>query len=104
MTTSHSRLGVETLVALIGVEATAKLCHFGGGRRVPHYDQFRSWQRRVWLVGDSLTHGYSQPALAAKYQLSLPAVKRMVTTFLRQKRAAERAAAAKTKIASADAR
>ena len=90
----HSGLQVDTLVALIGVEATANLCYFAGGRRVPHYEQFRSWERRVRLLNDYLKHGYTHRDLAAKYGLSFPVVKRIVTTFRRQQRAAEREAAA----------
>jgi hypothetical protein len=93
VTKPHSRLQVDTLVALIGVEATANLCHFGGGHRVPSYDQFRSWERRVRLLNDYLKHGYTHRDLAAKYGLSLPVVKRMVTAFRRQQLQAERMAA-----------
>jgi hypothetical protein len=80
---------VETLVALLGAEATANLCYAGGGRRVPSYAQYLAWQRRLLLVHDWLHNGYSQRALAAKYGLSLPAVKKILTTFRRQTRFAK---------------
>jgi hypothetical protein len=56
---------VDTLVALIGVEATANLGHFGGGHRVPSYDQFRSWERRVRLLNDYLAGAPSEAPRAA---------------------------------------
>jgi hypothetical protein len=95
-----SRLRVETLVDLLGVKGTANLCYVAGGRRVPRYDQFRSWERRVLLINDYLNHGYALHDLAAKYQLSLPVVKRIVTTYLERKRKADRAAAASSAMAS----
>jgi len=85
----RSRLRVETLIALLGAEGTANLCYFGGGRRVPSYAQYLAWQRRLLLVHDWLHNGYSQRALAAKYGLSLPAVKKILTTFRRQTRFAQ---------------
>jgi hypothetical protein len=35
-------------------------------RRVPSYDQFGSWERRVRLLNDYLKHGYTHRDLAAK--------------------------------------
>jgi hypothetical protein len=80
----RSRLRVETLIALLGPEDTATLCQFGGGRRVPSYAQFRAWQRRLLLLNDWLNHGYTHRALAAKYGLSIPVVKKLVTTYRRR--------------------
>jgi hypothetical protein len=65
----------------------------GGGHRVLSYDQFRNWERRVRLLNDYLKHGYTHRDLAAKYGLSMPVVKRIVTTFRCQQLAAERMAA-----------
>ena len=96
----RSRLRVETLIALLGAEGTANLCYFGGGRRVPSYAQYLAWQRRLLLVHDRLHNGYSQRALAAKYGLSLPAVKKLLTTYRRQTRLAERLADTKLALAS----
>ena len=89
-TKQRSRLRVETLIALLGAEGTANLCFFGGGRRVPSYAQYLAWQRRLLLIHDWLHNGYSQRALAAKYGLSLPVVKKLLTTYRRQTRLAER--------------
>jgi len=97
----RSRLRVETLIALLGPEDTATLCQFGGGRRLPSYAQYLAWQRRLLLVHDWLHNGYSQRALAAKYGLSLPAVKKLLTTYRRQTRLAERLAETNRALASA---
>jgi len=88
-TKPRSRLRVETLIALLGAEGTANLCYFGGGRRVPSYAQYLAWQRRLLLVHDWLHNGYSHRALAAKYGLSRPVVKKLLTTYRRQTRLAE---------------
>ena len=87
----RTRLKVETLVSLLGVNATATLCLFGGGRRVPRPEQFQRWQRPVLLFDDWLNRGYSPGALAAKYRLSIPAVRKIVTSLGRQLQAAESA-------------
>jgi hypothetical protein len=87
---------VETLIALLGAE----VCYFGGGRRVPSYAQYLAWQRRLLLVHDWLHKGYSQRALAAKYGLSLPVVKRLVTTFWRQTLRAKKLADTKSALTS----
>jgi Mor family transcriptional regulator len=87
----RTRIKVETLVSLLGVNATFTLCLFGGGRRVPRPEQFQRWQRRVLLFDDWLNRGYSPATLAAKYRLSIPAVKKIVTSFQRQVQAAKRA-------------
>ncbi len=89
VTKPRSRLRDETLIALLGPGDTATLCQFGGGRRVPSHAQYLAWQRRLLLLHDWLHNGYSQRALAAKYGLSLPAVKKLATSYLRQKRLAE---------------
>jgi Mor family transcriptional regulator len=88
---TRTRIKVETLVSLLGVKATATLCLFGGGRRVPRPEQFQRWQRRVHVFDDWLNRGYRPAALAAKYRLSISAVKKIVTSFQRQLRAAESA-------------
>jgi|SRR6266404_5370540 len=77
----HARLRVDTLVALIGVEATANLCHLLGGHRVPRRDQYRTWEQRVRLLHDWLQGGYTQRDLAAKYSLSPAVVKRTLLAF-----------------------
>jgi hypothetical protein len=87
----RTRLKVETLVSLLGVKATATLCLFGGGRRVPRPEQFQRWQRDVHLFDDWLNRGYSPGTLAAKYRLPVPAVKKIVTSFQRQIQAAKSA-------------
>ena len=84
----HSQLSVETLAALIGVKATANLCYLTGGHRVPLYDQYRAWQRKVLIVNDWLNHGYSQPALAAKYGVTPAVVKKTIRAFERKRREA----------------
>jgi hypothetical protein len=92
VTTPRSRLRVETLVSLLGVKATATLCLFGGGRRVPRPEQFQRWQRRVLLFDDWLNRGYRPGTLAAKYRLPIPAVKKILTSFQHQIQAAKSAA------------
>jgi Mor family transcriptional regulator len=87
----RTRIKVETLVSLLGVNATFTLCLFGGGRRVPRPEQFQRWQRRVRLFDDYVNRGYSPATLAAKYRLSIPAVKKIVTSFQRELQAAKRA-------------
>jgi hypothetical protein len=87
----RTRIKVETLVSLLGVNATFTLCLFGGGRRVPRPEQFRRWQRRVLLFDDYVNRAYSPATLAAKYRLSIPAVKKILTSFQRQLQAAESA-------------
>jgi hypothetical protein len=93
----HARLRVATLVALVGVEATANLCYIVGGHRVPRRDQFRTWEQHVRLIHDWLQGGYTQRSLAAKYGLSPAVVKktiRAVELKRRQARLAERRASA----------
>jgi hypothetical protein len=91
----HSRLRVETLVALIGVKATANICYFVGGHRVPRYDRYRAWEQRVRLVHDWLQGGYTQRSLAAKYGLAPAVVKKVIRTVELKRREARLARTAR---------
>jgi hypothetical protein len=82
----HARLRVETLVSLIGIQATTNLCCLLGGHRVPRRDQFRTWEQRVRLLHDWLQGGYTQRDLAAKYCVSTSVVKKTIRAFERKRR------------------
>jgi hypothetical protein len=84
----HARLRVDTLVALVGAEATRALCLIVGGHRVPRRDQFRTWEQRVRLLHDWLQGGYTQYDLAAKYCVSASVVKKTIRAFERKRREA----------------
>jgi Mor family transcriptional regulator len=84
MAKRRTRIQVEQLVAFLPVEQVALLCDFAGGRRIPTPEQFEAWKRRVLLVNDWLNGGYSIWDLAAKYQLSESAVKRMLSIARRK--------------------
>jgi Mor family transcriptional regulator len=84
--TSGHRIRVEELVALFGERMTTRLIRHCGGRRIPRYEQYLRVVRQRLVVYDWLNRGYSQRDLAAKYELSLPYVKRLVARQLRQRR------------------
>jgi Mor family transcriptional regulator len=79
MAKRRTRIRVEELVAFLDVDQVALLCDFAGGRRIPTPEQFEAWKRRVLVVNDWLNGGCSVRDLAAKYQLSESAVKRMLS-------------------------
>jgi hypothetical protein len=84
MVKKRTRIKVEELVAFLDVDQVALLCDFAGGGRIPKPEQFQAWKRRVLLVNDWLNAGYSARDLAAKYQLSGSAVKRMLSIARRK--------------------
>ena len=79
------RIRVEELLALFGTQTTKRLIFHGGGRRLPTKEQYLKALRRVMVVYDWLHGGYTQRDLAAKYELSLPYVKRLITRRLNQR-------------------
>ncbi|HLK09793.1 MAG TPA: Mor transcription activator family protein [Candidatus Binatia bacterium] len=85
----NSRLGVKELLVFFGQDVTTRLIRHGGGRRIPSQRQYRSVLRQLLVVRDWRAGGYSQPALAAKYGISLPHVKRILTQHRRQHPAAK---------------
>jgi Mor family transcriptional regulator len=62
------------------------------GRRKRTREQYLKAVRRVMVVDDWLNRGYSQRDLAAKYELSLPYVKRLITRHLNRRRRQDHAA------------
>jgi Mor family transcriptional regulator len=84
MAKRRTRIQVEELVAFLDVDQVALLCDVAGGRRIPTPKQFEAWKRRVLLVNDWLKGGYSVRDLAAKYQLSESAVKRVLSIARRK--------------------
>jgi Mor family transcriptional regulator len=85
------RLPIELLVGLLGHEKALHLCQYFGGQQLPSLDRLLRWMRRHCLIADYLNNGYTQPALAAKYGLSVPGVKKIITEYLRWRRTEERA-------------
>ncbi|HLY36852.1 MAG TPA: hypothetical protein VKU61_02375 [Candidatus Binatia bacterium] len=88
----RSRIAVEELVALFGERLTKRLIFLCAGRRVPTREQYLKTIRRMMVVHDWLNRGYSQRDVAAKYELSLPYVKRPITQHLNRRRRQEHAA------------
>src|SRR5262245_3853107 len=84
MAKKRMRIQIEELVAFFDVDQVALLCDFAGGRRIPKREQFEAWKRRVLLLSDWLNRGYGVRDLAAKYQLSESAVKRMLSVARRK--------------------
>jgi Mor family transcriptional regulator len=82
----RSRIAVEELIALFGERVTKRLILHCAGRRVPSREQYLKAIRRMMVVDDWLNRGYSQRDLAAKYELSLPYVKRLITQYLNRRR------------------
>ena len=81
----RSRIAIEEMVALFGERVTRRLIFHCSGRRVPTRDQYRKALRRLMVVDDWLNRGYTQRDLAAKYELSVPYVKRLVTQHLNRR-------------------
>jgi Mor family transcriptional regulator len=84
MSERRTRIRVEELASFLSVDQVTLLCDLAGGRRIPAPEQFEAWKRRVLLVNDWLKGGYSVRDLAAKYQLSESAVKRMLSIARRK--------------------
>ena len=82
----RSRISIEELVALFGERLTRRLILHCAGRRVPTRGQYLRTVRRMMVVDDWLNRGYTQRDLAAKYELSLPYVKRLITQYLNRRR------------------
>ncbi len=82
----RSRIPIEELVALFGERLTKRLIFHCAGRRVPTKEQYLKALRRMMVVHDWLNRGYTQRDLAAKYELSLPYVKRLITQYLNRRR------------------
>jgi Mor family transcriptional regulator len=84
--TGKTRIAVGELLLLFGEQTTRRLILHCTGRRVPTNHQYLQAVRRMMVVQDWLHQGYSQRDLAAKYELSLSHVKRIITRHLRQQR------------------
>ena len=82
---TKTRVHVEELLVLFGERATKRLIFHCAGRRVPTAEQYDRAVRRMLIVRDWLNRGYTQRDLAAKYELSLPYVKRLITRHLKQR-------------------
>lgn len=80
---ARSRVRVEELLAIFGEKTTIRLIRHCAGRRIPTNREYLKAARRIMVVQDWLHRGYSQPDLAAKYELSLSYVRRLVTRHLR---------------------
>ena len=88
----RSRISVEELTAFFGERLTKRLILLCAGRRVPTRERYLKAVRRTMVVDDWLNRGYGQRDLAAKYELSLPYVKRLITQYLNRRRRQGRAA------------
>jgi hypothetical protein len=83
---NQPRVRVEELLAIFGDRTTKRLILHCADCRVPTNHQCQQGIRRMMVVHDWLHCGYSQPDIAAKYELSLPYVRRLITRHLNQQR------------------
>jgi len=81
-----SRISVEELVVLVSERLTKRLIFHCAGRRIPTREQYLKAVRRMMVVDEWLNRGYTQRDLAAKYELSPPYVKRLITQYLNRRR------------------